>query len=144
MHWLEHLLETYGQLKVAGEATALDDNRKILAMDRKVVESHHQRNLGPEFQRIPADSEDDMIHIGDRHDHHHSEPPAVQTSWLKWLIPIALLATGTGGGLGAALLWNHLTTPPKPASPMAMPPASDQDTLFELRLGPPVDPHGSQ
>lgn len=138
MHWLEHLLETYGQLKVAGEANALNDNQKILAMDRKVVEAHHRRNLGPEFSQAPADSEDDMIHIGDRHDHHHASNPAPQSSWLKWLVPFALLATGTGSGIGAAMLWNHLTNPPKPAPPAEIAKPSDQDTLFELRLGPPT------
>ena len=77
-----------------------------------------------------------MIHIGDRHDHHHATNQAA--SWLKWLIPFALLATGTGGGIGAAMLWNHLTTPPRPAPPAVAPKPSDQDTLFELRLGPPA------
>lgn len=142
MHWLEQLLKTYGQLKVAGEASSLDDNQKILAMDRRVVEAHHKRTLGPTFQPAPIDSEDDMIHIGDRHDHHHATAIApTSSSWLKWLLPFALLATGTGGGIGAAMLWNNLTTPPHPVPPAVAPKPSDQDTLFELRLGP---PKGSQ
>ena len=50
MHWLEELLHTYGQLKVAGEANNLDDNHKVLAADRAVVEAHHRRHLGQAFE----------------------------------------------------------------------------------------------
>lgn len=142
MHWLEELLHTYGQLKVAGEANQLDDNQKVLAMDRAVVESHHRRNQGPAFEPPPADSEEDMIHIGDRHDHHPASLQAGSSSLLKGLTTLALLGTGLGGGLGGALLLNHLTTPPPRQTPAVPGPASDQDTQFELRLGPPKTENG--
>jgi hypothetical protein len=146
MEWVERLLDNYGKLRLAGEAKDLEDNRKLLEIDRAVVQAHHRRNLGKDFRTTEDGSDgDDMIHIGDRYEHLHAAPSAGGRV-LRLVLGAALLASGVGGGFGLALLADALRQPtalpirpaperqpPEPATP----PAIDQDTLFELRLGPP-------
>ena len=82
-----------------------------------------------------------MIHIGDRHDHHHIATQTNTGGLFKWLAVVAALATGAGGSLGGWMLWNTLANLPQPNPPASAPPipssSPDRDTLFELRLGPP-------
>lgn len=139
MSWIEQLLNDYGKMRLAGEAKDLQDNQKILAMDRAVVDAHNRRNFGSDY-RSPTDSEEsDMIHIGDRHEHW----PSRRNPSRLWpaLLGAGLLASGIGGGVGLTLLWNAIKPQggnAEPNSNIASPASSrDDDTLFELRLGPP-------
>ncbi len=144
MSWIEQLLHDYGKMRLAGEAKDLQDNQQILAMDRAVVDAHNRRNFGSDYHS-PADSEEsDMIHIGD----HHQHLPSRRSPSRIWpaLLGAGLLASGLGGGVGLTLLWNALrpesvATHPQttePAPEVAIPQSSpDEDTLFELQLGPP-------
>lgn len=144
MSWIEQLLNDYGKMRLAGEAKDLQDNQQVLAMDRAVVDAHNRRNFGSDYHS-PADSaESDMIHIGDRHEHLQSRPSPSRI-WPA-LLGAGLLASGIGGGVGLTLLWNAIkpqpvTSEPQPTEPapqVASPQSSpDEDTLFELRLGPP-------
>jgi hypothetical protein len=148
MEWVERLLDNYGKLRLAGEAKDLEDNRKMLEIDRAVVQAHHRRNLGKDFLAAGDGSDgDDMIHIGDRYEHLHSAPsPSAGGRLLRLVLGAALLASGVGGGFGLALLADALRQPVaspiippperQPPKPEALP-AADHDTLFELRLGPP-------
>ncbi|WP_166830922.1 hypothetical protein [Thalassoroseus pseudoceratinae] len=137
MSWIEQLLNDYGKMRLAGEAKDLQDNHQILAMDRAAVDAHNRRNFGSDY-RSPADSESsDMIHIGDHHQH---LPPRRSPSRI-WpaLLGAGLLASGVGGGVGLTLLWNSLKPQlPEPVPQVTHPQQSpDEDTLFELQLGPP-------
>ena len=147
MEWIESLLEKYGRLKLAQEAKDLDDARKVLATDREVVRAHHRRTLGESFRQESDD--DSMIHIGDRHEHVHVEE--THTNGRRGLlagplgklaVAAGLIASGAGAGAGGLMLLEALRegTEPNASStvPSAMQPGhADQDTQFELRLGPP-------
>jgi hypothetical protein len=147
MEWIESLLEKYGRLKLAQEAKDLDDARNVLATDREVVRAHHRRTLGESFRQKGDD--DSMIHIGDRHDHVHVEE--THTNGRRGLlagplgklaVAAGLIASGAGAGAGGLLLLEALQAGPAQNSrwdpPVGMhPDQTDQDTRFELRLGPP-------
>ncbi|HUG91377.1 MAG TPA: hypothetical protein VML55_11115 [Planctomycetaceae bacterium] len=147
MEWIESLLEKYGRLKLAQEAKDLDDARKVLATDREVVRAHHRRTLGEQFRQEGDD--DGMIHIGDRHEHVHvteTHPANGRTGLLsgplaKLALAAGLAASGAGAGAGAVLLLDALRPSARQTpSPVVDQPASDRDTHFELRLGPPEAP----
>jgi hypothetical protein len=144
MEWIESLLEKYGRLKLAQEAKDLEDARKVLATDREVVRAHHRRTLGESFREESDD--EGMIHIGDRHEHVHvseTHAPDGRRGLLsgalgKLALTAGLVASGAGAGAGAALLLDAFRSAPTPhPTPVAVPDHDDQDTHFELRLGPP-------
>ena len=147
MEWIESLLEKYGRLKLAQEAKDLDDARNVLATDREVVRAHHRRTLGESFRQ---ESDDDrMIHIGDRHEHVHVEEThtngrrgLLSGPLGKLAVAAGLIASGAGAGAGGLMLLEALRAGPGPTLPPTPPSAvqpghADQDTHFELRLGPP-------
>ena len=136
-------MTTYGKLKLAREANELDDNHKVLAADRALVDAHHKKHFGSDYT-TPANN--DMIHIGDQVQH-LPQPP--KSGWLgKMLLGLGLLGTGAGMGVGGTLVASAIKSALEPApqqvapeAPPAQAPAQthdDHDTQFELRLAKPA------
>lgn len=124
----QRIMEQSGLLRVADQASLLEDQNRNLAMDRAVVARQHQ--LG--FKLVGADDftfkEEDMgVSVGNTINNHYYPPPApepaVQTSqmvtpiageptlldkakeqakskWPTWLKAGLLLLTGAGSGIG--------------------------------------------
>jgi hypothetical protein len=129
MQWIENLLKTYGKIILAEQAKDLQDNQQVLANDRAAVQAHHRRTFGESYQ---APQGDDVIHIGDQHQHLHQAARG-----LGLLGKLAMgFAFGGPIGLGIAALpfvadWLR-PDPPASAAPQA--PSADRDSISGIEL----------
>lgn len=168
MNWVENLLDIDAKLRLANDAKDLQDNQRLLALDRAAVEAHHRRTFGDAFQPAPAPAEPDdgMIHIGDTIQHVYpaggaSTPPAPvppgpdQTPTgttpptggrlVRAVVAAASVAGALATGAVGAIALPHILEYFRPAAaepapaPAPADPRPDNDTLFDLRLG---GPHG--
>lgn len=130
MQWLVNLMEVYGKIRIADEAKNLNDNAKVLKADRAVVDAHHRKYLGENYK--PEAVDDDMIHIGDRIEHHHQPASKLPT----WLIVLALTPLTGALGFGTGLLIHKALTKSTPPPTIAPQRPQDSDTQFRLQLEP--------
>ncbi len=95
-------------LRLAQKAVLLDDTQKVLAENRRAVETFNKKTMGNEQ---PKESVDDSVHVGDSITNIHNPEPKPVVGFPKWLgIGLALLALGTGIGGGALGLMALLKT----------------------------------
>lgn len=129
--------ESWDSLRRARQAILLNDQARTLSQSAAVVDAHHKRYLGPDFNA----EHEDMIHVGDTHIQQAPHPAAAQgRSLLKNLalmgLGAGLLATGVGAPIGGYLVANALKNwKPAPAAQ-----ATDTDTWYEIRVNPPESP----
>lgn len=142
-----HRMDQWWGVKIADQAlqVAKDQNRQQIVS--RLIRKTQDGTLGKQTVE-PGDEEgaDMGVHVGDVI--HQPPPPSPQTSpWVKAAVGAAI-GFATAGPIGAALALPSIieafkSTPApvvQPVTPATTKTPEFEDTLFELRLGPPTAP----
>lgn len=116
---VQKLTERWVGLRMAHEATMLEDAKELLRQQRSRVDLH-QRKLLELPSTSPANEPEDAVHIGDVI--HQAVPVAAKAAAVAtgnaWLVPVlsALAAGGIGTGAAAWLTRPNGSPPPAAAA----------------------------
>lgn len=97
---LPKVLEQWAKIRLAHQATMVDDAQKVLAQARELTRAHQERTTGPAL----GAEEESMIHIGDQVTMTPAPAPARSLAPLLWAGLLAAASALGGAGLVAALL----------------------------------------